>query len=74
MTVYAFWFDSNKELNYPFLGSWYARYMQADRVFKMISRPAYIGTTIVVPDDGSVDVNVLTIEVLNYEFQVCCPL
>ena len=50
MTVFAFWFDRNKELNYPFLGT---RVIRWSRFFKMIFTTrvnSYIGTTIVVPN------------------------
>ena len=49
MTVFAFWFDRNKELNYPFLGT---RVLRGSRFFNDFTTRvnSYIGTTIVVPD------------------------
>ena len=46
MTVFAFWFDSNKELNYPFLDT---RVKRGSNDFTTRVN-SYIGTTIVVPD------------------------
>ena len=55
MTVFAFWFDSNKEQHYPFLGTrvirW-SRFFLNDFTTRVNS---YIGTTIVVPDDQYID-------------------
>ena len=49
MTVFAFRFDRNKELNYPFLGT---RVIRWSRFFNDFTTRvnSYIGTTIVVPD------------------------
>ena len=49
MTVFAFWFDSNKGQHYPFLGT---RVIRRSRFFNDIHDRvnSYIGTTIVVPD------------------------
>ena len=47
MTVFAFWFDSNKEQHYPFLGT---RVIYAGRNDFTTRVNSYIGTTIVVPD------------------------
>ena len=44
MTVFAFWFDRNKELNYPFLST---RVTRGSRFFNDIHDPGQ--TTIVVP-------------------------
>ena len=49
MTVFAFWFDNNIELHYPFLGT---RVIRGSRFFNDFTTQVncYIGTTIVVPD------------------------
>ena len=49
MTVFAFWFDSNKEQHCPFLGT---RVIRGARFFNDFTTRvnSYIGTTIVVPD------------------------
>ena len=48
-TVFALWFDSNEELNDPFL---IPGYQETDSYPHLISRPgSYIGTTNVVPDN-----------------------
>ena len=52
MTVFAFWFDSNKEQHYPFLGT---RVIRGSRFKKMLFTTRvnfYIGPTIVVPDSS----------------------
>ena len=49
MTVFAYWFDRNKELNYPFLGTRVIRGSRFLMIFT-IQVNSYIGTTIVVSD------------------------
>ena len=56
MTVFALWFDSNKEQHYPFLGT---RVIRGSRFLMIFTTRvnSYIGTTIVVPDKHAVRTN-----------------
>ena len=49
MTVFAFWFDRNKDLNYPFLGTRVIRGSRFLMIFT-IRVSSYIIMTMVVPD------------------------